>query len=310
MLDAGVRVAVPNEVDDLGELEGAVVEAVAYADVFDWPLTGDEIHRYLPVAATAEEVRASLASCRLGVFVSALEGFYVLRGREHLVEERARRATVSAQLWPRAQRYGRWIACLPWVRLVAVSGSLAVGAPTDGADIDLFIVSAERRLWLTRALTIGVVKVAARGTAARRVVLCPNYVVTTAALELTERDLFTAHELAQLVPLAGPATYRALLDENRWYRAYLPNHPGYARPVPPLRGGRVRTIVESALGNGLVGRVEQWEMRRKVRRLGAQASSGETRFDASVCKGHFEGHRRRAMQGYAARVRAMSGARR
>jgi hypothetical protein len=187
---------------------------------------------------------------------------------------------------------------------------LAVGAPTDGADVDLFIVSAEHRLWLTRALTIGVVKVASRATASRRVVLCPNYMVTTAALELTERDLFTAHELAQLVPLAGPAAYRVLLDENRWYRSYLPNHPGYARPVAPLRGGRVRTIVESALRNRLIGLVEQWEMRRKVARLLAEAPSRETRFDASVCKGHFEGHRRRAMEGYAARLRAIAGARR
>jgi hypothetical protein len=310
MLDAGVRVAVPNEVDDLGVVDGAVVEAIAYADVFDWPLTGEEIHRYLPVSATAEEVQASLASCHLGVLVSSQDGLYVLRGREYLVEERARRAAESARLWPRAQRYGRWIACLPWVRLVAVSGSLAVGAPTHGADIDLFIVSAEHRLWLTRALTIGVVKVASLGTAARRVVLCPNYVVTTAALELTDRDLFTAHELVQLVPLAGPTTYRALLDENQWYRLYLPNHPGYARSVAPLRGGRVRTIVESGLRNRLVGLVEQWEMRRKVARLLAQGPSGETRFDASVCKGHFEGHRRRAMEGYAARLRAIAGARR
>ena len=195
------------------------------------------------------------------------------------------------------------------MRLVAVSGSLAVGAPTADADVDLFVVSTEGRLWLTRALTIGVVKLASRSAPARRVVLCPNYVVTTGALELTERDLFTAHELAQLVPLAGPETYRAVLDENQWYRQYLPNHPGFVRPIAELGGGRLRTVLETALRNPLVGRVERWEMRRKVARLVAQQPLDEVRFDDSVCKGHFEGHRRRAMDGYALRVRALGGVR-
>jgi hypothetical protein len=307
MLDAGVRAAVPNQADDLGVLEEAVVEAIAYADVFGWPLTGEEIHRYLSVAATADAVRATLADGRLELHVSSIDGLHVLRGREQLVDERGRRTALAADLWPRAYRFGSWIAWLPWVRLVAVSGSLAVGAPTDGADVDLFIVSADRRLWLTRALTIGVVKLASRARSARRVVLCPNYVVTTSAIELTERDLFTAHELAQLVPLAGPDAYRALLDENPWYRRYLPNHPGFVRPIAALRGGRVRTAVERILANGLVARLERWEMRRKVARLETQGASGETRFDASVCKGHFEGHRRRAMDDYTARLRAISG---
>jgi hypothetical protein len=308
MLDAGVRAAVPNRDDQLAVVDRAVVEAIAYADVFDWPLTGEEIHRYLSVPGTVDDVRASLASRRLDALVSSIDGFHVLRGRECLVEERGRRTEVSARLWPRAERYGRWIASLPWVRLVAVSGSLAVGAPTEAADVDLFVVSAEGRLWLTRALTIGVVKLASRSSPSRRVVVCPNYIVTTDALELTERDLFTSHELAQLVPLAGPDTYRALLDQNQWYRRYLPNHPGFVRPIGLLRGGRVRATIERALDNGLVGRIERWEMRRKVARLAAQQPSAETRFDASVCKGHFEGHRRRAMDGYTARVRALVGA--
>jgi hypothetical protein len=309
MLDAGVRTVVSNRVAELGRLDRAVVEAVAYADVFGWPLTGDEIHRYLPVVASVDEVQASLASCRLDAVVSSIDGLYVLRGREDLVEERSRAAAVAAQLWPRALRYGRWIARLPWVRLVAVSGSLAVGAPASDADVDLFVVSAKGRLWLTRALTIGVVKVASRFVPARRVVLCPNYVVTTLALELSERDLFTAHELAQLVPIAGPDTYRALLDQNQWYRRYLPNHPGFVRPIAELGARRARTVVEGALGNGLVARVERWEMRRKVARLTAQQPSDEARFDESVCKGHFEGHRRRAIDGYARRVRELAGVR-
>jgi hypothetical protein len=311
MLDAGVRTGVPATVVDLDDcdvIERAVVEALAYADVFDWPLTSADVHRYLPVTASVDEVQSALASWRRDGIVSSIGDLHFRRGREDLVEERRRREAVSARLWPAARRYGRWIAWLPWVRLVGVSGSLAVGAPTEGADVDLFVVSAERRLWLTRALTIGVVKLAGRSAPPRRVVLCPNYVVTTAALELADHDLFTAHELVQLVPLAGPDTYRALLDQNQWYRGYLPNHPGYVLPIGALRGGRLRAILERGLASRLVGRVERWEMRRKIARFAAQEPSTETRFDDSVCKGHFEGHRRRVMDDFSARVRAITGA--
>ena len=47
-------------------LERAIVEAVAYADVFDYPLTADEVHRYLDgVSATRAGVSTALSSGRL-----------------------------------------------------------------------------------------------------------------------------------------------------------------------------------------------------------------------------------------------------
>jgi hypothetical protein len=218
--------------------------------------------------------------------------------------EREHKAARSARLWSQALRYGRVVASLPWVRLVAVTGSLAVGAAADDADIDLLIVAADGRLWLTRAMAIGVGKIATRVPSTRGVRLCPNYLLTTSALDLPERDLYTAHELAQLVPLFGAAAYHTLMERNAWYRDWLPNHAGYTGPIAPLGCRSLNRRLEPLLTNVLVGGVERWERERKVARLRRQ-TSGETRFDETICKGHFEGYREHVLAAYATRIKEL-----
>ena len=274
-----------------GGIAAAVVEAIAYSDLFDWPLTAREVHRFLPLPARPDDVLAALAASRACGAVASVDGLYVLPGRGALADERRRREARSALLWPRARRACRAVATLPWVRLVAVSGSLAVGAAEDEADVDLFIVALDGRVWLTRALTIALGKVAARAERRRAPWLCPNYILAATSLALPERDLFTARELAQLVPIHGPDAYRELLAANSWYRDVLPNHPGHEGTVAELPGRRARRAVEPLLANPMVSRLERWEMDRKVARLRPRSDSTEVRFDATACKGHFGEHR-------------------
>jgi len=286
-------------------MRDAVVAALAYSDVFDWPLSPAEILALLPIPATPSEVAEGIASAVAAGLITPVDGVFVLFGRTELAEGRRRREEVSVGLWPRAIRYGRFIAALPCVSMVAVSGSLAVNAAESDADIDFFVVTDNGRLWTTRAMIVGVVRAAAhsRGSAT----LCPNYLVTSSNLAFPERDLFTARELVQLVPLYGGAVLDELLAHNRWFREVLPNHPG---PRPRLAGA------PSALGRwmaplvrwrGFDG-VERWEMERKIAALTAlvgDPSEDEARFDSEACKGHLDGHRTRVVDAYVERLRRL-----
>lgn len=290
-------------------VEAAIIHAIAYVDVFDYPLTPDEAHRYLArVAAPREMVERLLANGRLALLhLSQREGYVTLAGREEIVAIRKRRAAIARLLWPEAIRYGRMLGALPFVRMVAVTGSLAVDNAERHADIDYLIITANDRLWLSRAFAILIVRLAAR----RGIPLCPNYLLSERALVFEERNLYTAHELTQMVPLTGYRIYQHVRRLNGWADEWLPNASGlpeaaqYVGPRPRGRGRR-RRLLEWPLASRAGAYLERWEMERKIKKLQLQNDSEvEARFAADWCKGHFGGHARRILDAYAERIRAL-----
>lgn len=288
------------------ELERAIVMTVAYADVFDYPLTGGEIHRYLAgVAAAPAEVAAALRQGLLRAGTLAQVGPYVmLPGREAIVATRQRRAAVAERMWPAAVFYGRMIGRLPFVRMVAVTGALAVNNVERGADIDYLIITEPGRLWLCRAIIIGLVRLAAR----RGHILCPNYLLSERALALSQHSLYGAHELMQMVPITGVACYNRMRRANAWADELLPNAAGMPFLVTPQAGARSRSqaLAELALRTRPGGWLERWEMERKVRKFSARhPGNPEISLNSDCCKGHFDGHGQRTLAAYADRVKTI-----
>jgi hypothetical protein len=138
---------------------------VAYADVFDYPLRAVEIHQYLHgVVASWADTLAALEDCvGPGGPLGCRDGFYTLQGRESIVPLRVARSANAKRLWLDAVRYGRLMAQLPFVRLVAVTGSLAWDNIDRQGDIDYLVISTNGRLWLCRAFIALLARIASRG---------------------------------------------------------------------------------------------------------------------------------------------------
>jgi hypothetical protein len=285
-------VSAPAGADTAARLAAAVVETVAYSDLFDYPLTAPEIHRYLSgVSASRAAVDALLdAAWMIPQRLERAGAFYTLPGRLPIVEIRQHRTQAAAALWAKAVAYGAQIAALPFVRMVAVTGALAVDNSNLDDDLDYLIVTEPGRLWLCRALIIGLVRVAQR----RGDVICPNYLLSERALTLDDHSLYTAREVAQMVPLTGLPIYQRLRQLNGWVESYLPNAAGAPREIPLAEpvSSRVRTAAEAVLRLPPVGALERWEMQRKIRKLIAEhgVGAGEASFSPEFCKGHFGGY--------------------
>lgn len=288
-----------------------VLKPILYGDIFDYPLTFEEIYKFLEFEANAEEVKRLLDEAMQRREIMLVDGFYSLADRSHLITKRRERWKVSQTLWPKALHYGRWIASLPFVRLVSVTGSLAVDNPRDGVDdIDYLIVTTPGRLWLCRALIILMVKYGHR----RGANLCPNYILTEKVLYFEENNLFTAREMLQMIPLYGRDFYLEMRAVNNWVTHYLPQGTGLnlhrlddqlsaiqrflKQTSEFVLGGFLGSVVEKVLQ-----KIQITKHTNRARKYGAL---DKVVFTPDMCKGHYDGHNNRTMTAYHQRLQAHS----
>src|SRR5208337_3677625 len=108
---------------------------------------------------------------------------------------------------------------IPFIRTVAVTGSVAYGSATKWDDIDLFIVTKRNRLWISALLIL---------RPSHLSLFCLSYVHDEQGfLKESQRNrsnaLF-ARELLKAKPVAGAEEYRKILEGNEWVASF------YSRP--------------------------------------------------------------------------------
>jgi hypothetical protein len=295
-------------------LERAILEALAYSDIFGHPLTLDELHRFLPVRADKADLLPALNN--LEEQVESNGEYYFLAGRMDIVETRKERVARSKKLLPHALRYGRILGALPFVRMVALTGSLAVMNVSKNADFDYMLVAKKGRVWTARAFALVLNRIARRFGHT----ICPNLIVAESALEWPLHDLYSARELTQMVPIAGMDVYRRVIEVNSWAGELLPNGfsslrgatsgsdeaisktgPGIASPSFALLA-RTEQVLHGKLGD----RLERWERTRKIARFSKLPGFGEeTVFNAEVCQGNFHHHRKWTHEVFQERLSAL-----
>jgi hypothetical protein len=162
------------------------------------------------------------------------------------------------------------ISLVPWVRSIWVTGALAAGAVKADDDIDLMIITDPNRLWLTRALVVGLGMLSGRYRShwlpASRLAdrWCCNIWLEPGALALpsNRRSLYEARELVQAVPVYTRPGERAalLLQRNPWVGNWLANGYWLARQRARRLAPRWSGWPKLPLG-WLAGRLNGWLFR-------------------------------------------------
>jgi hypothetical protein len=289
-------------IDSHKTISSAILETVAYADIFEHPLTAPEVHRYLTgISVEFDVIRDALKN--IEDLVQTGE-YFTLPGREDIIPIREQRVAHSRKLLPRAIRYGRTLGSLPFIRMVALTGSLAVLNVSKTDDFDYMLVAAPGRVWTARAFALLINHFAKRFGHT----LCPNLIVSRNCLEWPLHDLYSARELCQMLPISGMEVYHELIRVNAWAREFLPNafSENYGSQNQTGRGFNFQRRMEYFLSGSLGDRFEIWEMSRKIDRFSRQDGFGdETVFNADVCQGNFHHHRKWTHEAYQQRLRKL-----
>ncbi|MBI2309576.1 hypothetical protein HYU89_01635 [Candidatus Collierbacteria bacterium] len=232
-----------------------IFSTLLYHSIFDYPLTIDEIHHYLisekivPLSTLKEEIGVLL---KVGKILSGGE-FFISSSIIHyplsIIVLRRHRKDISQKKLMIAKRASRVISIIPWVKMIAITGALAMENVDEKDDIDLMIITSKNRLWIVRPLVLLFVSLffkrrhplsnattnhqsgGAGSRSAGQLIthnneICVNLWLDESALVIPEgqRNLYTAHELAQMKPIVNKEkTYEKMLIRNKWGEKFLAN---------------------------------------------------------------------------------------
>jgi hypothetical protein len=179
---------------------------------------------------------------------------------------------------------------MPFVRMIAFSGSTAHRNMTTTADVDLFLITEDGKLWATYLVAMVWAKM--KGL---RKTLCMNYMISDAALPLFEHDAFTAQQIASLKPIYGKKTYDRFIAANPFVARWFPNFdPALHREAyQEIPESNLKTRLEAFLRMGPVQVFDRFSRYVLGRYLSKKISPGsDVQLDRRHLKLHFQSHKK------------------
>jgi hypothetical protein len=231
-------------------LKQSILKVIAYFDVFDYPVTVEEIKFFLDRPFTQTELDFTLQNLQGYNLVYRFNKFYSLRNEYALVDRRIKGNLLAEKKLRKAEKIAHFLTRFPYIKGVAISGSLSKNFAYKGSDIDFFIITAVNRLWTARMFFTVFYKMAT--LAGFKNWFCLNYFIDEAALEIPEKNVYTAVEIATLMPKQGIALFEEFYIKNKWVCSYLPNYTPGHKPAVTKNGPYVKRFIQWLL-NGKTG---------------------------------------------------------
>ena len=211
----------------LSKCEESVYKTLSYFDIFNYPISFYRLATFLisDEPYTAVQLQTALKRLKQAKIITEHKSLYSLKAGKRV--DAVARGMFSLEALRRARFMLEALSKIPWIKLVCVTGSCAAFNKEETGDIDVFIVSARNRVWLTRFFTVLILKALNiyRTDASYVNKVCPNLIVGEDAMSWEhDKNVFVAHEICAMHPvLDRDNTYFKFLSQNLWVKSYFPN---------------------------------------------------------------------------------------
>jgi len=308
-----------------GQLERSILGTLAYYHALGVAaLTSAEIFRYLigeprktaltEKNTTFHKVLSSLNHLKEEGGVKLWNGHYLLGKTPKCgwEEGNIRLARLKDSIFKRKiiLRAARFLAYLPYVRLVAISGSTAIGNADQESDLDIIIGSSRGHIWTTRMLVTVFTHLLGKrryGTHIRDRI-CLNHYIEAGEPFFPQEQISVAAIYAQAIPVFGTKELENSYNNSPWIGAYSQNvfpERLTSLSIVPQRTFLVLKTVFEFIADRVAGKytekiMEAVEKRRISRALGGKVPDQlELYMDNGTLMFHYPFSRsKEALQGY------------
>ena len=243
------NISLPLIGNSLSEIKQNILATLAYFDLFKYPLTRAEIYLFLQKKYHYDFFDDALRCLLNNGVIYQFDRFFTLRNDHRLAVRRLEGNKKADELIAIAKRVGSVLIRFPYVRGVAVSGSLSKNFADEQSDIDLFIITAKNRLWIARSIMHCLKKLSFLVN--KEHYYCMNYYIDEQDLRIAEKNIYTAIEIGTLIPLEGDIVFEKFYLANAWTREFLPNKNMRVASAKTAKSLFVKRLFELVFDNPL-----------------------------------------------------------
>lgn len=239
-------------------------------------LTLDEIHLYLhkpennPLKPTGKEISDCLSELNKKNIVFKEGDYYSLENRAGFAGENIKKSARSVEKikknkWPLV-----FLRAIPFIRAIAVTGSVAMNNAAKKSDLDLLIVVERERIWTARIFALLIIELFSRRreNPKKPEKICLNFFATRDK-EIPIQNIAMANMLRRAMPLYGGDAFAEFLNKNSWMKKFLYNDgKTYAAGQrTPLAARLLERCLNEQTGDWLEKFFKDWQYRRLVKKI-------------------------------------------
>ena len=207
-----------------------IIKTLLYSDIFDFPLLENEVWNYLISEGKVDKEPFDKELKKINSVVFRKNGYLFTTDRESIVKKRLKRIKESKIKLEYARKIIRKLFSVSTVMFIGISGNLSMLNSEKKDDIDIFVIVKKNKIWITRFFLIAMLKFMGvyrkRGEKVVSNKFCLNMLVDETSLKLSSnfQNLYTAHEVSQLMPIRERGgIYKKFIESNSWTTDFLPN---------------------------------------------------------------------------------------